>query len=291
MLIGTQMTLTGFYKYISAPQIFSFPIGYLGSLLFSNLAFMSLLLFTSELFNLKSKNLKLLKFYRLLQLICFVGAISVLIFQNYISIPITRFTGVFVIICIVYTAIKEVVGGNKTAYFFLFSWAPIIVGIVLTVLVLNGYLVQNTFTNWILSIGSVLESLLLGMAIGNRLNTTTKEKIHEQNLRIKAYQQIEENFNKLKQRDTIIKSFVSPSILTEVALKRDPINYPPQNVVKAILFADIRDYTPLTEKTEPSEAYEILNLFFQTINKAVFDNDGEVDKLIGDAARACPRFS
>ena len=50
----------------------------------------------------------------------------------------------------------------------------------------------------------------------------------------------------------------------------------------AILFSDIRGFTPFSEKLTPYDVVFILNRYFSRMVKAVEDNQGVVDNYIGD---------
>lgn len=54
----------------------------------------------------------------------------------------------------------------------------------------------------------------------------------------------------------------------------------------AVLFADIRGFTPFTERTLPYDVVHILNRYFQAVGDAVIQNGGVIDKYIGDAIMA-----
>lgn len=54
----------------------------------------------------------------------------------------------------------------------------------------------------------------------------------------------------------------------------------------AVLFVDIRGFTPLSEALPPEKVVEVLNRYLSLTTKAVFDNRGTVDKFIGDATMA-----
>ena len=50
----------------------------------------------------------------------------------------------------------------------------------------------------------------------------------------------------------------------------------------AILFADIRSFTPFAESNLPYDVVHILNRYFNAISKPIFENRGYIDKYIGD---------
>lgn len=99
-------------------------------------------------------------------------------------------------------------------------------------------------------------------------------------------EQIQQNFQKLRARDEVIKRYVRPSILTELALGLDPLSYLPKRIPTCIVFTDMRNYTTFTEDISDHQKFEILNQYFSTINEAVFKNLGEVDKIMGDSIMA-----
>jgi len=56
----------------------------------------------------------------------------------------------------------------------------------------------------------------------------------------------------------------------------------------AVLFVDVRGFTPMTEalKGSPETVVEILNEYLELATTSVFENGGSVDKFIGDATMA-----
>lgn len=54
----------------------------------------------------------------------------------------------------------------------------------------------------------------------------------------------------------------------------------------AVLFADIRGFTPFTERTLPYDVVHILNRYFTAVGDAIVTNGGVIDKYIGDAVMA-----
>jgi len=53
-----------------------------------------------------------------------------------------------------------------------------------------------------------------------------------------------------------------------------------------VLFSDVRDFTKMTEKIDPTEMVLQLNEYLQEMTSCVFANEGTLDKFIGDAVMA-----
>lgn len=53
-----------------------------------------------------------------------------------------------------------------------------------------------------------------------------------------------------------------------------------------VLFADVRGFTNLTERTPPNEMVAMMNEYFERITTVIFAHDGTLDKYIGDAVMA-----
>lgn len=54
----------------------------------------------------------------------------------------------------------------------------------------------------------------------------------------------------------------------------------------SVVFADIRDFTSLSEQMTPEENFKFLNAFLSRMEPAIAEHDGFVDKYIGDAIMA-----
>lgn len=54
----------------------------------------------------------------------------------------------------------------------------------------------------------------------------------------------------------------------------------------SVLFADIRGFTSISEKLSPTQLKKFLNEFFSPMTKIIFDNNGTIDKYVGDMIMA-----
>jgi adenylate cyclase len=99
-------------------------------------------------------------------------------------------------------------------------------------------------------------------------NAAAHEKIAEQSLQRSA-----------------LERFLSPEV-AEMVVANPDIRLGGVNQEVTVLFADIRDFTPMSENLEPGRVVEILNEYFTRATDVIFDNGGMLDKYIGDSVMA-----
>lgn len=88
-----------------------------------------------------------------------------------------------------------------------------------------------------------------------------------------------------RQIEAVFSRNVSPQVLR--AIKRDPrqIGRMEERDV-TVLFCDIRGFTSLAAKVNAIDVADMLNEYFETVTQAVFEQDGFVDKFVGDEMMA-----
>ena len=99
-------------------------------------------------------------------------------------------------------------------------------------------------------------------------NATAHKKIAQQSLQRSA-----------------LERFLSPEV-AEMVVANPDIRLGGTNQEVTVLFADIRDFTPMSENLSPSRVVEILNEYFTRVTDVIFDNGGTLDKYMGDAVMA-----
>jgi adenylate cyclase len=50
----------------------------------------------------------------------------------------------------------------------------------------------------------------------------------------------------------------------------------------AVMFCDIRDFTPMSEHMTPSEVVTVLNIFYAQMNEVIKQQEGVINQFIGD---------
>jgi class 3 adenylate cyclase len=112
----------------------------------------------------------------------------------------------------------------------------------------------------------ILSSVLLGSSIDSRERTTQK----------------------MEGALELLKRYFSPGVvaaITTADVKQGVLGITGRKEM-TILFADIRDFTRLSDREGPDETIRFLNEFFTVMTEEIFRNDGTLDKYIGDGILA-----
>ncbi len=80
--------------------------------------------------------------------------------------------------------------------------------------------------------------------------------------------------------------YVSPEILADIERKGYDLKLGGVEQDIAVMFADIRNFTPLSETMSPTDLVALLNELFTDLGENILHNQGTIDKFIGDALMA-----
>lgn len=81
--------------------------------------------------------------------------------------------------------------------------------------------------------------------------------------------------------------YVAPEIVAELLKEgSDALELGGKLTNIAVLFVDVRGFTPMSELLKPTQVVEILNRYLTLISDCILNNGGTLDKFVGDAAMA-----
>lgn len=96
-------------------------------------------------------------------------------------------------------------------------------------------------------------------------------------------------FTEERERRKIKKTFqhyLSPSVIKVLLEHPEKLMLGGERKVLTVLFSDIRDFTPKSEKLPPEKVVQLLNDYFTVMTDIVFKYEGTLDKFMGDAIMA-----
>lgn len=80
--------------------------------------------------------------------------------------------------------------------------------------------------------------------------------------------------------------FVSPKVLSTILKDQDNLVLTSTRKRITMMFCDVKDFTTLSEKCNPEQLLENMNELFNKLVDVIFENNGTVDKFIGDCIMA-----
>jgi adenylate cyclase len=83
-----------------------------------------------------------------------------------------------------------------------------------------------------------------------------------------------------------LERYHSPSVVNRIIGAGEDASLRTEEREITVLFADLVGFTPMTEHLDPTEVARILNCFFTAVTEVIFQNEGTLDKYIGDAVMA-----
>ncbi|NER28041.1 MAG: ammonium transporter [Symploca sp. SIO1C4] len=104
----------------------------------------------------------------------------------------------------------------------------------------------------------------------NELIARLKTHLRLSNIHIACSRFVPRQFLQLLEKESIVDVQLGDNVQREMS----------------ILFADIRDFTTLSESLRPSENFRFINSYLSRMEPAIIDNQGFIDKYIGDGIMA-----
>ena len=103
---------------------------------------------------------------------------------------------------------------------------------------------------------------------------------------IKQAQQIKRTLKAIKEND-ILKMYVDENVLNFMNDKEYESKITAnENIDGTVIFIDVCGFTKISETTSPDVVVNMLNTYFDAMVKEIMDQDGIIDKFIGDAIMA-----
>lgn len=91
---------------------------------------------------------------------------------------------------------------------------------------------------------------------------------------------------KEESKRSLLCRFFSKSVTDEILGGSGHIRLGGERRMATIVFADLHGFTSLSETLDQDEVVKILNAFFSSLTPLIFNNDGTLDKLLGDGLMA-----
>jgi len=151
-----------------------------------------------------------------------------------------------------------------------FLSAPFILGI--SLVYLAGYAFLNNWAwsslGWAMD-ATIIISLVVMQSVG-----------------VFVYGFVSERFARLQVTD-MFGQYVPPELVEQMSKSPDnALSFDGDRREMTVLFADIRNFTSISEGMEPAQLKDMLNRYFTPMTKIIFDNRGTIDKYIGDLVMA-----
>ncbi len=142
--------------------------------------FIWILQFTRSFLNVTRQDLTL---YRIILFCTFLGILGILIslfLSNYIILQFASIFGLITVCIVILAGFLRLRKGYRPARYFLIAWFILVIGILALGLRVLGLLPDNIFTLHAMKLGSVIEVILLSLALADRINIMKREKENAQ---------------------------------------------------------------------------------------------------------------
>lgn len=218
-----------------------------------------------------------LALFRIIQAISILVVLLAFLAPYRVSVQVGVFTGIITVV--VLTVVAFIAARTfKPARYFLLAFAALFVGMAVIMLRNLGFFSFTIISSYSGQIGSVMEVILLSLALADRINTLKAEKQETQRLALETQRNMATSFSRFVPRE-----FLDLLQVTDVTAVK------PGDAVQrelTVLFADIRGFTTISEKMNPRENFQFINAFIRRVGPVIREHGGFIDKFIGDAVMA-----
>ncbi len=254
--------------------------------------------FTKIFLNTRKNTPRLHKLLSIL-MVGFVLVMAISLQPDYaVSVLLSTILAAFFAVVAIITSFICWRNGYRPARYFFIAWFALLLGTAVLSLKSLGFLPSNSFTEYALQVGSLLEIILLSLALADQVNIMKHEKERAQTkaLRIQqtAREQLEiqvrertrslrESNRKLKSLSAKLAKYLSPQIYNSIFSGKTEVKLQSRRKCLTIFFSDIKDFTELTDNMEPEALTAFLNAYLNEMSAITVRYGGTIDKFIGDA--------
>ncbi|MBA53097.1 MAG: hypothetical protein CMK89_01450 [Pseudomonadales bacterium] len=251
------------------------------NLIFATIGIWFVLLFAQSFLKTSSYSPNL---HKVIRILLYTGAsctISLVGLSHYHAAAILAAQCSASIIVVLVAASLALKRGFTAARYYLLAWLSVLVSILLWILNSANVLTSYWAGAYLYQIGTTLQVLLFSFALADRINLMRSER--EAALKLQLA-----HSKRLVSMSEMFERFVPKQFLNKIARSGiENIELGRADVAEvSILFADVRGFTAMSESLKPQELLNFLNAYLERIDKVIHDNDGFIDKFIGDGVMA-----
>ncbi|MCW8929556.1 MAG: adenylate/guanylate cyclase domain-containing protein [Gammaproteobacteria bacterium] len=93
-------------------------------------------------------------------------------------------------------------------------------------------------------------------------------------------------FNKRRSMQQMFGQYIPPQLVEQMSKTNESFGFDGERRVMTVLFADIRNFTSLSESLSANELKNMLNAYFTPMTEIIFNGHGTIDKYVGDMIMA-----
>jgi adenylate cyclase len=114
--------------------------------------------------------------------------------------------------------------------------------------------------------------------------------LKEQSIQLMAYaKDLSISYQKAKEEEILrnrLSQYLEKSLVEKLINSKDGTLFENERKEVTVLFVDIRAFTVLSESMKPEDVVAMLNQFFEAMVDIIFENNGILDKFVGDQLMA-----